>query len=172
MSHAPIPPGSIIALAALAIPIILVPLVLLLKFRIRKREWDHLERMRSLELGVPLPVQHRMGGVVAIGAGVPIVAFVTALVATAILLSETSDLGRWAAKGGDLAYESSVNIPKLGIIWGSAFSTSCFALIIALILGIMQARTYSKALQSSSWTGGYAKPAFDPDTYDFAGTPR
>jgi hypothetical protein len=48
-------------------------------------------------------------------------------------------------------------------------SVSAFALLIALILGVVQARTQSRAAQSGLWANAHAKPTFDPEAYEFAG---
>ena len=52
----------IIPLAGIILPLVLVPMVMTLKFRMKKREWEHLERMRALQMGVvPTQAGHRIG---------------------------------------------------------------------------------------------------------------
>lgn len=76
----------IIPLAALAIPIIVAPTAMAFKHAAKLRDLEHAERMRALELGRFNPadeswsVNGRIGA--GIGAGVPIVALITAMVAT------------------------------------------------------------------------------------------
>jgi hypothetical protein len=76
----------IIPIAALAIPIIVVPTSLAFKHAAKLRDLEHAERMRALELGRFNPgdeswsVPAKLAA--AIGAGVPIVAMLAALLAS------------------------------------------------------------------------------------------
>jgi hypothetical protein len=76
----------IIPLAALAIPIIVAPTGMAFKHAAKLRDLEHAERMRALELGRFNPADGewtangRIGA--GIGAGVPIVAMISAMVAT------------------------------------------------------------------------------------------
>ncbi len=92
-----------IPILGIFLPIVLVPMIMILKHRTLQREWQHEERMRAVELGVPAPGEHRGGSVAAVGAGVPIVSVIAALTTT-------------------LAYQSPEGdeIPMLGIVWGCA----------------------------------------------------
>lgn len=132
------------------------------RFRSRRREWQHLERMKSLEMGVPLPAQPGRG-LVAIGAGVPIASIGFAFLTTLLLMVYASDP---IHRGNE---NIALSIPILGIIWGAAISVSCFALVIALILGVIQSRAQNNAYESNAWTGTHAKPVFDPESYEFSG---
>lgn len=68
----------LIPMIALLIPIIAVPSAMLSRYHHRKREWQHREQMKALEMGVPLnPGSGWPAALVAsaIGAGVPIGVF-------------------------------------------------------------------------------------------------
>src|SRR5205823_14407707 len=71
----------IIPVTAILMPLVLVPTILVLKHRHRKREWEHLERMKAMEMELPTPARRDPRGaqsVVWIGAGVPIASVITA----------------------------------------------------------------------------------------------
>src|SRR5208337_3027330 len=77
--------GLIIPLCGIMMPLVLVPTIILLVHRQKKREWYHQERLRALDMCLPASVPDRtLGGgtVVAIGAGVPIAAVLTAWMTT------------------------------------------------------------------------------------------
>ena len=46
--------GMIIPLAGIMLPMVLVPTIITLAHRMKKREWQHKERLRALELGIPV----------------------------------------------------------------------------------------------------------------------
>jgi hypothetical protein len=79
----------IIPLAGIALPIVLVPVILGVRYARHERELEHAERIRALELGRTLPKDKerwtlpRIG--VAIGAGVPVAVFFCALQASQTL---------------------------------------------------------------------------------------
>ena len=91
----------VIPVVAILMPLVLVPMVMVLKHRQRRREWDHKERMRALELGVEAPGS-AFGtfwpsmAAIAIGAGVPASAFLFSWLA-----SMTAHVGDdiWTAAG-------------------------------------------------------------------------
>lgn len=66
----------LIPLAGMAIPVIIVPVALSLRFAQRQREMEHAERMKALELGRTLPQDEPWSTpariALSIGAGVPI----------------------------------------------------------------------------------------------------
>src|SRR5262245_30633951 len=65
----------LIPIVASLMPLVLVPTVLTLKHRHKRREWEHRERMRAMDGPMPLMRPGSWGGsggVAAIGAGVPI----------------------------------------------------------------------------------------------------
>lgn len=157
-----------IPITGILMPLFLVPIAMTMRLRQRKREWEHLERMRSLELGLPSPISSAGGGVAAIGAGVPIVAMIAAFITTIIVL-ESDGPARLLVNDGPFQGQAEFSIPVLAIVWGCAATVSVLAMVIALILGVVQARARSRALQSSQWASGHSKPAFDPEAYEFAG---
>ena len=77
--------GLLIPLAGITLPVVLVPTIMTMVHRLKKREWQHKERLRAIELGVPMPDQDaRLGGgtVTAIGAGVPLATLLSAFLTT------------------------------------------------------------------------------------------
>jgi hypothetical protein len=74
----------IIPIVAILMPLVLVPTILVMKFRHKRREWEHRERLRAMDGPMPLsrlagPVGS--GGVAAIGAGVPTISVLAAFLA-------------------------------------------------------------------------------------------
>ncbi len=135
------------------LPVVLVPTVMALAHRIKKREWQHKERMRAIELGMPVPDQDaRLGGatVTAIGAGVPLASVFVAFFATSSI-SEHHE-----------AY-----LEVLAITWGCATMISAGAFITSLVLGLMLMRSRKPAGQADSFA---MKPAYEPDAYDVVST--
>ena len=145
--------SKLIPIIAILMPLVLVPLVMIIRHQQRKREWAHLERMKSLELGVPFSHEPPIGGVAAIGAGVPAITMIVAWLTTINILDVRPD----------------PDSEFFAIIWVCAAGVSVMAMVIALILGVIQARTSSRTHQSGFGTNFHAKPAFDPDAYEFAG---
>jgi hypothetical protein len=140
----------IIPLAGIMLPLILVPIVMTMKFIHKKREWEHLERMRTLQTGgsVSRPSQ-RLGGaaLMGIGAGVPAVSVVAASITTSNIPFTAPDY---------LAF--------VAVTWGCAFLISTVALICAVVLGVVQARSQKASPAFDDDTA--AKPAYEPDAYD------
>jgi hypothetical protein len=145
--------SKLIPIISILMPLVLVPMVMIIRHHQRKREWAHLERMKSLELGLPLGQEIPIGGVATIGAGVPAIAMIVAWLTTINIL--------------DVKPEPDPEF--FAIIWVCAAGVSVMAMIIALILGVIQARAQSKSLRSGFGMNLHAKPAFDPEAYEFAG---
>jgi hypothetical protein len=142
----------LIPLTAILMPLVLVPTILFMKHRQQRRHWEHLERLKAMEIQSPLPrvyagVGH--GSVAAIGAGVP-----AASVLAAFLTSLTSD------SGDDVAVYA--------IAWGCAFLISIVALGTSLILAFMQKTAAKEAESVDALSNG--KPVFDPDSLDVVST--
>jgi hypothetical protein len=154
----------VIPITGILMPLFLVPIAMTMRLRLRKREWEHLERMKSLELGLPAPTTSMGGGVAAIGAGVPSVALITAVIATVFIL-ESDGAARFLGNDGPIQGQAEA----LAIVWSCAVILSVFAMLFALILGVVQARSRSQASQSNPWANAHAKPAFDSEAYEFAG---
>lgn len=93
--HESFHPALLIPLAGMAVPLILVPTIIAMKQAQRKREWEHLERMKALELGRPLPCTQVWPALAAIfiGAIMPIGVFVVSWLA----LTKSSGFGFEAA---------------------------------------------------------------------------
>jgi hypothetical protein len=137
----------IIPIVAILMPLALVPTILFMKHRHQRREWDHLERMRSLDRSVPFPTGNdgaRSSGVAAIGAGVPI-----ASVIAAFLTCVSADI------------RSEDQIPMAGIAWGCALLISVGAMATSLLL---QVRARRKSNSDASTVDKSA--IYDPDAYD------
>ncbi|MGC8640821.1 MAG: hypothetical protein ACP5XB_13200, partial [Isosphaeraceae bacterium] len=74
-------PELIIPVVAILMPLVLVPTIITLKQRHKRREWKYQERLRAMDLGLPLTdsgPRLNGGAVVAIGAGVPIASVIGA----------------------------------------------------------------------------------------------
>lgn len=145
--------ASIIPLAAIALPLLLVPTIMLLKQGQEKRHWRHLERMQALASGAPVPPLNAppgTGAVIAIGAGVPIFAIFAALTTTLNAHSYIPNA-----------------LERSAIAWGCALIVSFGAMATGLILGVLQHRAHAK--NASHFAGSNydsAKPAYDPDAFD------
>ncbi len=139
----------IIPLAGIMLPMILVPSIIMLVHRQKKREWQHQERLRALETGLPAFAPDRAlgGGTVAvIGAGVPIASVLTAWMTT-ICLPYLHDY-----------------MLIIAVVWGCAFLISTVALITSLALGVLLMRSRKPADSVDYFAA--AKPAYEPDAYD------
>src|SRR5271166_3937414 len=98
--------GLIIPLAGIMLPLILVPTIITMAHRIKKREWQHKERLRALDLGLAPPDTDRglgSGTVVAIGAGVPVASVIGALITSS-----------------SVPYSTPEYMPILAMVWGCA----------------------------------------------------
>jgi hypothetical protein len=140
----------IIPLTAILMPLILVPTTMFMKQRHQRRQWEHLERLKAMEIQLPMPKVHAVpghGSVAAIGAGVPIASVLTAFLTSIIFSPE----------GGD-----EIAVPA--IAWGCAFLISTLALGTSLILAFMH-RSATKE-NSAVEPLGNGKPQFDPDAFD------
>jgi hypothetical protein len=136
-----------IPIIGILMPIVLVPIIIILKQRSLRREWEHKERMKAMEMGVD-PPPSAGGGVIAIGAGVPIASVIAAAVTS-------------------LSYEPTVPgdaVPVFGIAWGIAFWISILGMGSSLLLARMQERARKES--ESLYAMGQGKPSFDPDAYD------
>lgn len=110
----------------------------------REREMEHLERLRALEVGMPLPgdgpwwTPNRVAA--GIGVGVPVFAFATAFLTTIV------------GHG-----------PQVIAIWVGTAAVSVAAIICGTVLTVHLPKAAAQASRLN------AKPAFDPDAYDVAG---
>jgi hypothetical protein len=142
--------GMIIPLAGIMLPMVLVPTIITMVHRLKRREWQHKERLRAIELGLaPTDFEPRVGGgtITAIGAGVPAASVLAALLTTLNFPESNPDY-----------------IEVIGIIWGCAVLISAVALISSSVLGVIILRQRKSAESFSAFAT--AKPAYEPDAYD------
>jgi len=142
--------GLIIPLSGIMMPLVLVPTIILLVHRQKKREWHHQERLRALEMGLPASGPDRMPGggtVIAIGAGVPIASVLTAWMTTISVSDSHPDY-----------------MPIVAVAWGCALMISSGALITSLVLGVLLMRSRKPAEPVDQFAA--IKPAYEPDAYD------
>ena len=141
-------PVFLIPLSAILMPIVLVPTILILRHIGRRREWEHKERMRALELGLAPPGDDswRAKVCIAIGAAVPLGGFFLAWLA--------SPEGR---ASGDL--------------WGVAGTVGGLAVVSGSMLAVrlLPPRDRSDADGPRESVAAGKRHAFDPDAYDVAG---
>jgi hypothetical protein len=142
-----------IPIVGILMPLVLVPTTLFMKHRHQRRKWEHLERLKSIEVQMPMPMRQALrgaGGISAIGAGVPVVSVLGALLTTLI----------WEP----IVPDDAVAVPA--IAWGCAFLISTGAMLTSLKLAAMQHAAWreSELTQRSD----DFKPVFDPDAFDVA----
>ena len=133
----------LVPLAGIALPMILVPTILAFRHMAKKREFQHRERMRSLETGRSMPgesIWPQAFVCAAVGAGVPVGAFFFTF----------------------LAWISSSHTP--GEIWLAPVVVSLAALMSSKVMALSLFR------MTNHETAMEAKPAFDPDAYDVVGS--
>lgn len=141
----------VIPVIAILMPLVLVPMILVMKHRQQKRKWDHLERLKAMETRLPLPMRQALagaGGVTAIGAGVPGVAVLGAFLTTLL----------WEP----LAIGDSVVVPA--VAWGCALLMSVGAMITSLKLAAMHLRSVQETELTDAMKNG--KPVYDADAFD------
>lgn len=141
----------LIPIVAILMPLVLVPSIVFMKHRHLRREWEHLERMKAMDFQMPMPSPRRAGtthDVAAIGAGVPFVSVLAALMTT--LIWETP------AEGDPFV------VP--GIAWGCAVLISACAMLTSLILAFMHGQATQQAESSTPMNNG--KPVYEPDAFD------
>jgi hypothetical protein len=140
-----------IPIVAILMPLVLVPTMVVMKHRHQKQKWEHLERLKAMEAQYPMPMRQalqRAVGISAIGAGVPAVAVLGALMTT--LLSEP------------LTPDDAVAVPA--IAWGCAALISGGAMLTSLKLASMQ-HAARKEFESANFVDD-RKPVYDPDAFD------
>ena len=141
-----------IPIVAILMPLVLVPTTIFMKHRHQRRKWEHLERLKSIEVQMPMPMRQALrgaGGISAIGAGVPVVSVFGALLTTLI----------WEP----IVPDDAVAVPA--IAWGCAFLISAGAMLTALKLAAMQHAAWKES-ELAYRSGDDFKPAFDPDAFD------
>ncbi len=142
----------LIPIVAILMPLILAPMLTILKHRHHREEWRHLERMRSIEHGLPSTTGQALGqsfAVAAIGLGVPFFAVLGAFL-TSIVVPAPSPLEE---------------IPIAVVAWGCAMLISMGALATSVILTVLSLRA-ARETRSQMASDHRYKPAYDPDAYD------
>jgi hypothetical protein len=141
----------LIPIVAILMPLVLTPTVMFMKHRHSRREWEHLERMKAMEFHMPMQSAPQLGksaDAAAIGAGVPFVSVLAALMTTLI----------WEPPvDGDPSV-----VP--GIAWGCAVLISLGAMFTSLILAFMHGRATRHSETNGTMNNG--KPIFEPDAFD------
>jgi hypothetical protein len=139
-------PNLIPIIVGVSIPIVVVPASLLFKYSKYKRECEHLERMKALEVGRTLPGDEPWWSpsrtIVAIGAGVPVGVFGCA----------------WLASVSSRVHEE---------VWVMAGMVGVTSVICGTVLAAKESarrRQTEAAIQAV-----YEKPYLDADAYDVAG---
>jgi hypothetical protein len=146
----------IIPIVAILMPLVLVPTILVMKFRHKRREWEHRERLRAMDGPMPLsrlagPVGS--GGVAAIGTAVPTVSVLAAFL-TGLTWEPTTPS----------------DVPLPAVAWGCAVVISVAGLVTSLVLALVQARTQRQLASAASAQLNAQKPVFDPDMFDVVGS--
>jgi hypothetical protein len=140
-------PDILIPLSGIALPVVLVPTILVLRQSAKKREFEHKERMKALETGQPVPGEAAWPAALvcaSIGAGVPVGSFL-------------------------FTFLASVNSPRMPEeIWLAPVAVSVFALMTCGKLASKLFRTAAPPASPRPDLNG--KPAFDPDAYDVVGS--
>lgn len=129
----------------------------------RKRELEHKERMRALEMGLSLEPSRPWAAwaAIAIGGVVPVAALVVGLLAT--LLAPKQDFSDpesivLASKGFEAYY---------GITWGCVSMVGLAGVIAGAFLANRLIAQRGAGLDASPHHGAFAaKPTFEPDTFD------
>ncbi len=137
----------VIPVVAILMPLVLVPTLVVLKQRHGRREWEHLERMKAMELGVP--TGHNSGvakSIASIGAGVPAVSVFTAFL--------TCVEGPSSVEG----------VPLAAIVWSCAALISGGAFLTSLLLAVMIGRPRRPAGSADEFQR--FKPVYEPDAFD------
>jgi hypothetical protein len=149
-------PEALLAMMALAIFLLLiVPVLMLIRNGQRRHEWEHAERMRALEVGLSVPPRDapwaKASICVAIGFGVPVVAFVCTALAFNSFKAE-SEL--WIAP----AVVSVLSVISGGVLSGVLFHAKPGS-----------GRQSSADGSRGRIAGPGMKPADDPDAFDVVG---
>lgn len=143
---------ELIPIVAIVSPFVLVMMILTQKHKAKRRELEHTERMRALELGLTGGVGGSAGwpAIVALGVGaiMPLGLFFIALIASAV-----SD------RPNEEVWITSMVVGFAGVIGGTRLG---FRLLNER--NAAQAALNDEARLAN--TNGHRKPSFNPDAYD------
>jgi hypothetical protein len=141
----------VLPIVALMIPIVVVPTALGVRLAKQKREMEHRERMKALDIGRSLPGDEPEWSpariALKIGAGVPL-----GVMAIAWLANLT--LGR----AGEGAWQAASFIGLAAVIGGTVLAIKAINL------------AYQPHQDQHGYDNAAHKPAFDPEAYDHVGT--
>ena len=133
----------------MAIPIVIVPIALGIKYARYERELEHAERMKALELGQTLPGDESWWSPVrlcaGIGVGVPLVAFGCAFLVSMLGMPGPASSDCWHA---------AASVGLVGILGGTFLAHR----------HLVQREGSRNAHEDM-----HAKPEFDADAYDVVG---
>jgi len=145
-----------IAMAAVLVDLLLGAglVFLLVRNGHRRREWQHAERMKALEVGLPVPPHDasraRAAVCIAIGAGVPLMVFGIAL----------------AAYHEDPAHHVALWIAP-GVVSGLSVVGAC--ILAGVLFGGGSNPEDTSSVGNAPGPRNGVKPAYDPDTLDVVG---
>ena len=156
--------GVLTGLSAIGMVFLLV--VLGLRHARQKQEQDHAERMRALELGVPLATQHAWPAAVciAIGAVMPVCALLMALIASAVVGRSPQSQPAEALLGLDESHTA-----FLAMVWGTSSMVGLSGVIAGAVLAWRLLSRKPRRDFDAFPDHATAKPAFDPDAFDTVG---
>jgi hypothetical protein len=137
----------LIPIVAILMPLFLVPTVMVLRSSSRKRECQHRERMKAMEMGLPVPGIEAWSGrtAIAVGAVMPVGVFFMGWLAN--LTTHNDDV--WVAVA---------LVAVAGVFGGIRLA--------GRQVGWMARPAVKPQLRRAAQERGAAKPAFDPDAYD------
>lgn len=135
----------IIPIVAILMPLILVPTVIVLRQRGRRREWQYRERMKAMEMGLPVPGSEVWTSrvAIAIGAVMPVGVF-----AVAWFASLTTSV--------DEVWIAATLVGVIGVIQGARLANRA----------ISGTHRDDREGQRPGLAQAQAKPQFDPDAYE------
>ncbi|RUL82338.1 hypothetical protein [Tautonia sociabilis] len=136
----------VIPIVAILMPMFLVPAVILMRQSARNREWQHRERMKAMELGLPVPGAEAWAGrsAIAIGAVMPVGVFVASMVTN-------------ATTRNDDVWVAAAFVSLAGVIGGVRLAGRQFG---------MQAKGRGRQAEAVAFDRRHGKPAFNPDADD------
>ena len=141
----------VIPIVAILMPLVLVPTILVMKFRHQRRKWEHLERLKAMETQLPIPLRQAIagaGGRDGDRRGVPAVSVLGAFLTTLL----------WDSP---VASDAAI-VPVFA--WSCAAVISALALVTSLRLASMSRDAAHEAELSAAISDG--KPVYDPDAFD------
>lgn len=151
---------EMVSMSAVALALLLLLLVgggfllLLVRNAQRRREWAHVERMRALEMGLPVPPHDasrvKAAVCIAIGAGVPLMTFGIALA---------------AYQEGPVRYVELWIAP--GIVSGLGVVGAC--ILTGILFGGKSSPEDPTGAGGATAHRNGVKPAYDPDALDVVG---